>query len=441
MNSIQDVWEGVLNVLSRTLTSTSINTFFNDCEPIDLSDGTLIIYVPNAYKAAVLQKNFADKVKDALKEYFSRDYELRVLNTEELEEYKQDQVIKEAAEHSLPEMDGYTFDDFIVGASNKFAYGAAQSVVKDPGNRFANPLLIYGNSGLGKTHLLCAIGTAVHEKLPKAKIVYIKGEDFTNQMIRSIKENTANEFRKKCRSVDLLLMDDIEFIAGKEATQEEFFHTFNSIYEAGHQIVIASDRPPIDMARLDERLRTRFEGGIMADIQPPDLETRIAIIRSKAKLRCMDIPDEIVSCIAQKDTANVRQIEGILNRLVAMRDVTGGRITAELVDKVVSDVVRISPYVPTPDDIINEVARFFKVTADEIKGPSRQSNIKTARHVAAYLIRVLTNLTLPAIGDVINRDYTTVLAAIRKTEAQIKTDKKFAGAIRDITSNINARKE
>ena len=439
MNSIQDIWNGIMAILSGKLTTTSINTWFADCVPIDLRDGTLVIHTTTPFKRDILHSRFEEEIKDALREMFSCDFDLLILAGDELEDYRREQEDKKKAELSLPEMDGYTFENFIVGKSNEYAYAAAQGVVKNPGSKVYNPLFIYGNSGLGKTHLLCAIGTAIHEANPDAKIAFVKGDDFTNQMVRSIKEGTADEFRQKYRGVDLFLVDDIQFIAGKEATQEEFFHTFNSIYEAGHQIVITSDRPPIDMLRLDDRLRTRFEGGMMADVQPPDVETRMAIIRNKAGHLGMQLSDDIVAYIAQKITANVRQIEGVINRLTAVREITGDEITRDKVDVAIGVVIRDGVYVPTPETIIAETARYFQVTADDVKGVSRQKNIVTARHITSYLIRNLTNLSLPGIGAFLNRDHATVLASIRKIENQIKTDKKLADTIRDITSNINSR--
>ena len=438
MNSIQDIWNGIMEILSGKLTTTSINTWFADCTPIDLKDGTLVIHTTTPFKRDILHSRFESEIKEALQEMFSCDFELLILAGDELEDYRKEQEDTKRAELSLPEMDGYTFENFIVGKSNEYAYAAAKGVVKNPGSRVYNPLFIYGNSGLGKTHLLCAIGTAIHENTPDAKIAFVKGDDFTNQMVRSIKEGTADEFRQKYRGVDLFLVDDIQFIAGKESTQEEFFHTFNSIYEAGHQIVITSDRPPIDMLRLDDRLRTRFEGGMMADVQPPDVETRMAIIRNKAGLLGMHLTDDIVAYIAQKITANVRQIEGVINRLTAFRDLTGNEISREMVDEAIRVVIRDGVYVPTPDVIISEVSRYFQVSVEDIKGQSRQKNIMTARHITAYLIRNLTNLSLPGIGTFLNRDHATVLSSIRKIENQIKTDKN-SDTIRDITSNINSR--
>ena len=435
MNSIQDIWNGIMEILSGKLTTTSINTWFADCTPIDLKDGTLVIHTTTPFKRDILHSRFESEIKGALREMFSCDFELLILAGDELNDYQ----AEEKEENALPEMEGYTFENFIVGKSNEYAYAAAKGVVKNPGSKVYNPLFIYGNSGLGKTHLLCAIGTAIHENNPDARIAFVKGEEFTNQMVRSIKEGTADEFRQKYRGVDLFLVDDIQFIAGKEATQEEFFHTFNSIYEAGHQIVITSDRPPIDMLRLDDRLRTRFEGGLMADVQPPDVETRMAIIRNKAGHLGMQLSDDIVAYIAQKLTSNVRQIEGVINRLTAFREITGDEITRDMVDDGIGIVIRDGIYVPTPEAIINETARYYQVSPEEIKGVSRQKNIVTARHITAYLIRNLTNLSLPNIGSFLNRDHATVLASIRKIENSIKSDKKLSDTIRDITSNINSR--
>ena len=432
MNSIQDIWNGIMEILSGKLTPVSIKTWFEDCTPVDLKDGTLVIHTTTDFKRGILQSRFENEIREALREMFSCDFDLLILAGDE--EYE-DPV----GPNPLPEMEGYTFESFIVGKSNEFAYAAAQGVVKNPGSKVYNPLFIYGNSGLGKTHLLCAIGTAIHEARPDAKIAFVKGDDFTNEMVQSIKEGTADEFRKKYRGVDLFLVDDIQFIAGKEATQEEFFHTFNSIYESGHQIVITSDRPPIDMLRLDDRLRTRFEGGMMADVQPPDVETRMAIIRNKAGHLGMQLSDDIVSYIAQKITSNIRQIEGVINRLTAYRDLTGDAVTREMVDDAMGTVTREGIYVPTPETILRETARYYQVSEEEIKGVSRQKNIVTSRHITSYLIRNLTNLPLSGIGEYLNRDHATVLASIRKIESSIKTDKELAATIRDITSNINSR--
>ena len=434
MNSIQDIWSLILEQLSSRLTATTINTFFDDCRPIELRNGELVLYIPNSYKRDIVQQRYADTVREALRELFSRDFDLLILAGDELCDYEDGAKERD----SLPELDGYTFENFIVGASNKFAHAAALGVVKNPGSVAYNPLFIYGNSGLGKTHLMKAIGSAIHEADPKAAIVMVKGEDFLNEMIHSIREGRTDEFRGKYRKADLFLMDDIQFIAGKESTQEEFFHTFEAIYGEGHQIVMTSDRPPRDMATLDDRLRTRFEGGLMADIQAPDKELRIAIIRDKAGHMAFTLPDEIVNYIADELTNNIRQIEGVVKKLSAYIGM-GEAITLELVKRIIAEVKQDGEYIPTPDDIIRETARYYNIGIEEIKGVSRQKNIAMARHVSAYLIRILTSYPLQTIGDFLNRDHATINASIKKIEKDMKTSKEVSNTIRDITSNINSR--
>jgi chromosomal replication initiator protein len=395
-----------------------------------------VLHTTTKFKRDILTQRFGDTIRTALSDLFSCDFQLLVLAGDEIDEYRE---IKKDS-NSLPEMDGYTFENFIVGNSNKYAHAAALGVTKNPGSKNYNPLFIYGNSGLGKTHLLLAIGSAIHESDPSAKIAYIKGDEFTNQMIKSIKEGTAEEFRQKYRNVDLFLVDDIQFIAGKESTQEEFFHTFNNIYEAGHQIVITSDRPPIDMLTLDDRLRTRFEGGLMADVQPPDLETRIAIIRNKAGQLGMTLPDNVVEYVAENVTSNIRQIEGVVKRLTARRELEDEVMNVDSVKRAIKDVIRVGAYIPSPEVIIEETARYYSVTADDIRGQKRNKNIAAARHVSIYLTRTLTNLSLNDIGAYFeDRNHATVLASVNKIEGMIKTNNEMAGTVRDITSNINAR--
>ena len=436
MNSIQDIWAGIMELISGKLTSTAVSTWFSDCKPIELEDGRLVLHTPTPFKRDILQQRFSGEIRAALRELFSCDLDLLIMTGDELSEYRE--MNKE--KNSLPEMDGYTFDNFIVGSSNKFAHACALGVVKSPGSRTYNPLFIYGASGLGKTHLLLAIGSAVHENDPLARIVYVKAEEFLNEMVHSIKSGTAEEFRQKYRNADLFLVDDIQFIAGKESTQEEFFHTFNNIYMSGHQIVLTSDRPPKDMSLLDDRLRTRFDGSLMADVQPPDTELRSAIIRDKAGHLGMALRDEVVEYIAEKITSNIRQIEGVVKRLTAFQEVSGQNITTAEVDKAISDVVRTGTYIPTPEDIILETARYFQISAEEIKGQRRSKNIALARHISIYLTRTLTNLSLNDIGAYYeDRDHSTILFSVRKIENNLEADREIAGIIRDITSNINSR--
>ena len=434
MNSVNDIWDEIVKILSKQLTPTAISTWFSDCTPVEIDDCKLVLHTTTDFKRSIIISRFGDTIKAALSDLFSCDFDIMVLAGDEIHDFS----IKKKAENSLPEMEGYTFDRFIVGNSNKFAHAAALAVAERPGVTY-NPLFIYGNSGLGKTHLLLAIGQEIHEKDPTKKIAYLKGDEFTNQLIRAIKDGTGEEFRTKYRNVDLFLVDDIQFIAGKQQTQNEFFHTFNNIYEAGHQIVITSDRPPLEMSLLDDRLRTRFEGGLMADIQPPDLETRMAIIRNKAAHLGLLLSDEAVEYIAENITANIRQLEGVIKRLTAYKEILDDVITIDSVKRAIKDVIKIGTYIPTPDIIIKETAKYYSLKEEDLRGQNRSKNTAMARQVSMYLIRSLTNLSLKDIGtEYEDRNHATVLASIRKVEDLLKTDSSMAGIVRDITSNINS---
>lgn len=434
MNSINDIWDEIVKILSKELTPTAMITWFSDCEVVEIEDCRLVLHTSNDFKRSIIVSRFGDTIKEALYNLFSSEFDLMVLAGDEINEYSKEK--KE--ENSLPEMDGYTFDKFIVGASNRFAHAAAIAVSQNPGKIY-NPLFIYGNSGLGKTHLLLAIGQAIHEKEPTKKIAYLKGDEFTIQLVKSIKDGTAEEFRKKYRNVDLFLVDDIQFIAGKQQTQNEFFHTFNNIYEAGHQIVITSDRPPLEMSLLDDRLRTRFEGGLMADIEPPDLETRMAIIRNKAAQLGIILSDDAVEYIAENITANIRQLEGVIKRLTAYKEILDDVITIDSVKRAIKDVIRIGTYIPTPEIIIKETARYYSLKEQDLRGQSRAKNTAMARQVSMYLMRSLTNLSLKDIGaEYEDRNHATVLSSIRKVEDLLTNDPNMAGTVRDITSNINS---
>lgn len=435
MNSVNDIWEKIIEILSGQLTPTAISTWFSDCTPVELDDAKLVIATTSEFKRDIIQKRFSESIKTVLSDIFSCDFDLIVLTTEELDGWREDKKAK----NSLPEMAGYTFDRFIVGNSNKFAHAAALAVADKPGNAY-NPLFIYGNSGLGKTHLLLAIGAQIHENSPAKQIAYIKGDEFTNQLVKSIKDGTAEDFRNKYRNVDLFLVDDIQFIAGKPQTQNEFFHTFNSIYEAGNQIVITSDRPPMEMSTLDDRLRTRFEWGLMADIQPPDLETRMAITRNKAGQLGLILSDEAVEFIASNITANIRQLEGVIKRLTAYKEILDDVIDIDSVKRAIKDVIRIGIAIPTPEAIIKETARYYDLSPEDLRGQSRSKNTAMARQVAMYLIRTLVNnISLNDIGaEFSDRNHATVLSSIRKVEDLLSKDRKMAATVRDITSNINS---
>ena len=434
MNSLIDVWNEVVKVLSRDMTPTAIATWFSDCVPIDIDGSCLMIRIPSDFKRNIIYSRYGGTIRQVLSDLFSADFDFQLLLPDEAASYEEHKQENDP----LPEMAGYTFEGFIVGSSNKFAHAAALAVAENPGKAY-NPLFIYGNSGLGKTHLLLAIGQYIREHHPEKKIEYIKGDDFTNQMVKSLKEGKAEEFRTRYRNVDLLLVDDIQFIAGKTATQNEFFHTFNNIYEAGHQIVITSDQPPMDMALLDDRLRTRFEGGLMADIQPPDLETRMAITRNKAAQLGLMLSDEAVSYIAENITANIRQIEGVIKKLTAFKEILNKEITKEDVQKAIDAMRHGGDEIPSPDKIIRETARYYNITPEAVRGQDRSRIPTLARQIAMYLIRTLTNYSLNEIGaEFESRNHATVLSSIRKIEDLIKSDTRMASTIRSISSNINS---
>ena len=434
MNSLNDVWNEVIKALSKEMTPTAVATWFSECQPIDIDGSCLMVRIPSDFKRNIIYSRFGGTIRDVLSDLFSADFDFQLLLPEEADIYSETKKENDP----LPEMAGYTFDRFIVGSSNKFAHAAALAVAEKPGESY-NPLFIYGNSGLGKTHLLLAIGQYIREHHPEKKIEYVKGDDFTNQMVKSLKEGTAEEFRTRYRNVDLFLVDDIQFIAGKQSTQNEFFHTFNNIYEAGHQIVITSDRPPMEMSLLDDRLRTRFEGGLMADIQPPDLETRMAITRNKAAQLGLMLSDDAVSYIAENITANIRQLEGVIKKLTAYKDILNKVIEIEDVKRAISDVKRIGDDIPSPDKIIRETARYYNISPEAVRGQDRSRIPALARQIAMYLIRTLTNATLNEIGaEFESRNHATVLSSIRKIEDLIRTDVRMASTIRAISSNINS---
>ncbi|HIT30935.1 MAG TPA: chromosomal replication initiator protein DnaA [Candidatus Scatomorpha stercoravium] len=436
MDSLEDIWQQILAVVAKDITPTAYNTWFSDCTAVDITDRKLVIHTTSDFKRGIISGRFSEIIRGVLYDLFSCEFDLDILAGDELLEYEKSANKKPSP---YPEMEGYTFDNFVVGPSNKFAHAASIAVANSPGKVY-NPLFIYGNSGLGKTHLLLAIGEKILRDHPDFRIAYLKGDDFTNELVHSIQTGTSEEFRNKYRNMDLLLMDDIQFIAGKRSTQEETFHTFNSIYEAGHQIVMTADRPPMDMAQLDDRLRTRIEGGLMADVQPPDIETRTAIILNKSAALGLSLPTEVVEYIAENITSNVRQIEGVVKRLTAYKEIMNDSINISSVKRAIKDVIRVGSYIPTPEVIIEETARYYSLQPQDLKGQRRSKNTAMARQVSMYLMRNLTNLSLVDIGGQYEgRNHSTVLSSIRKIEDMIKTDPEVSATVRDISANINSR--
>ena len=432
MNSNTDLWNEIKKLLARHMSDTAVSTWFGDCRVLEVQDNLLLLHCPSEYSREIILGRYAELLKKALKELFGADFELSLLTTEEMEQY--------LAKHRGPAADPFgseefTFDRFIVGPSNKLAYAAAKAVGENQVKNY-NPLLIYGDSGLGKTHLIYSIAHAFRHTNPKSRIVYIKGDDFTNELVNSIQTGRNREFREKYRLADLLLVDDVQFIAGKVQTQEEFFHTFNTLYESGRQIVLTSDRPPKEMLRLEDRLRSRFEAGLLADIQPPDYETRVAIVRTKATRMGIPLAEDAGKYIAENIKANIRQIEGILKKIRAYIDLQGvGAVNMELVQRITKEIID-SEKAYAPEYIIGKVADFYDISPEEVIGKGKTKDVANARQISTYLIRKLTGQTLEQIGEVMGRDHTTVLHSIRKVEENLQNDPKLVDAVHDITANI-----
>lgn len=433
LNSVSDVWQLVLEKLRGELSETTISTWFDEISGVAMQDKNFIIICPNSFKREMIGNMFTEQIKSSLRDLFSADFTVKLLAEEEKDDNRKKPV-------SLFESDDFTFDTFVVGESNKLAHAAARAVA-DGASAHYNPLFIYGDSGLGKTHLIYAISHQFRLRLPEAKIIYIKGDDFLNEFITLVRGGRGDEFRAKYRDADLLLVDDVQFVAGKEQSQNEFFHTFNTLYESGRQIVLTSDRLPSEMTLLDDRLRTRFEWGLMVDVQAPDYETRVAIVKNKAAQRGFVIDDHSADYIARNVTANVRQIEGVVNMINAHRELNKKNMSDEEIEGIVKEAVRKNnESIPTPDTIIAEVARFFGYDESIIRGPGRSRQVVNARNIAMYLIRNITGLSTIEIGKIFDRDHSTAVHSLDQVDAKLQSDPSFSQTIKDITLNINYKR-
>jgi len=433
MNNASDVWAKILSIMEHELgmSQTTVSTWFDDLTAVSLSNNNLILVTPAKFKKEIILNHHAAKIREALKLLFSVDMDFEIYAEEEISTDHIKTVQDEANE------DEYSFERFVVGDSNKFAHAAAKAVANAPGETY-NPLLIYGESGLGKTHLLKAIVNVIKKNNPNAKVAYIKGDDFTNELIDAIQSGTVQEFRNKYRETDALLVDDIQFIAGKISTQEEFFHTFNTLHEAKKQIVLTSDRLPKEMVALEERLRTRFEWGLMADIQPPNFETRMAIISLKANRLGLQLEQKYKEIIANNVTANVRQIEGTVKKILAYRDLLSDSITQETVERAIKDMfMENRNQIPTPELIIKEVSKYYQIEPSALVGKNRSKETVIPRQVAIYLVREITNMSYPDIGKHFGgRDHTTAMHAHKKMEAEMEKQDSLNKIIKDIRNNI-----
>ncbi len=434
MESFSEAWSLVCDYCKGRITEVAFTTWISRIEPVELdfAGNIAVLQVPNDFHRQTLTRCYTSLLTEALEHIFGMTFSIRFVIPEEVAPKEEEAAPSEDYE--------YTFDTFIVGPSNKFAHAACMAVATKPATLY-NPLFIYGNSGLGKTHLLRAIYNSIAQNYPEMTIIYIKGDDFTNEMIDAIRHGTTQDFHERYRKADILLVDDIQFIAGKDSTQEEFFHTFNSLYEAHRQIVLTSDRPAKDIATLEERLLTRFEWGLTADVQPPDFETRIAIIRRKAELLQIDIPDVVCEYIANRVKNNIRQLEGIVKKMKAYYLLNGDMPSINTAQAAISDIM--SNEQPTPltvEKIIEEVARTFGVSGADIRSSKRSSNISKARQMAMYVVREITQLPTASIGEEFGgRDHSTVVYSLQEMEKKINKDSRTRATAEDIIKNIRDR--
>ena len=465
MSELNDITSQVLAIIKSKYegTPTIFNLWFDKLHLVTLTDERAVFKTPTPLKQKILKKQYYSVISEALFEVIGFEVELEFILADDaikapiIEEIDFDEDVEEESAEDKEERDKtisrlvndesplqnqkivseYTFDNFIEGASNKFARAACYAVAKEP--TYYNPLFIYGHSGLGKTHLLYAVINYIKENHPKLKIVYKRSEDFINELIDAIQNHDTSVFKEKYRTADVLLIDDIQFISGKVSTQEEFFHTFSTLYEANKQIILTSDRPPKEIKPLEDRLRTRFEGGLLADVQPPSFELRTAIIKKKADTMGLLISNDMVDYMAERLQNNIRQIEGVLKRLNALYSLSGVSITKEAIDQTISI---IDPgNIPTDalvEKIISVVSNHYSVSVENLKSKKRNDSIANARHVAIYLIRKLTELPLKSIGEIFNRDYSTAISSISKVELNIKTKNNTSSEIKKLLKEIKS---
>ncbi|MFD1734945.1 chromosomal replication initiator protein DnaA [Bacillus salitolerans] len=443
MENISDLWNKALKEIEKKLSKPSFETWLKSTKAHALQSNTLIITAPNEFARDWLESRYSSIIGDTIYDITGAELEIKfIIPQNQLEEDFDVELPKKRVSKvddeplELPQSmlnPKYTFDTFVIGSGNRFAHAASLAVAEAPAKAY-NPLFIYGGVGLGKTHLMHAIGHYVIDHNPSAKVVYLSSEKFTNEFINSIRDNKAVDFRNKYRNVDVLLIDDIQFLAGKEQTQEEFFHTFNTLHEESKQIVISSDRPPKEIPTLEDRLRSRFEWGLITDITPPDLETRIAILRKKAKAEGLDIPNEVMLYIANQIDSNIRELEGALIRVVAYSSLINKDINADLAAEALKDIIPSSkPKVITIQDIQRIVGQQYSIKLDDFKAKKRTKSVAFPRQVAMYLSRELTDFSLPKIGEEFGgRDHTTVIHAHEKISKLLQTDDTLQKQIKDI---------
>ena len=427
--------DAAVQVLKEREGDLIASTFFRNARALAIKDDSLVISVPTEIERNMLREKFTAKVSLILTDIAGKLMHPLFLSRSEAYDWKR--------QNTASTFSSYTFKNFIVGASNRFAHAAANAVAEAPFDlsceRLYNPLFIHGPSGLGKTHLLYAIANRFMERYPDCSIVYIKSEDFLNDVVAGIKTGLY-EFRQKYRSADLFLVDDVQFFGGKEFVQEEFFHTFNSLYEARKQIVVTADRPPKEIATLTDRIQTRLEMGLLVDVKSPDLETRIALVDEKSRLLGVTLPENICEYIANSITNNVRELEGAVKKIVALKTIMGMDITLPVVKGAIADIIKERPGLnPTPELILDNVSEFYRVPVDRILSSSREKDVVFARQVACLLLRDMANLSLPQIGRFLGRDHSTVINSLEQIQKKMLQYSEVAAGIADLRKNIESK--
>lgn len=430
MNSAIEIWNKALHIIKGELTEVSFNTWLRTIEPMSIKGDKFLLSVPNKFNKEILESRYVGLISNAIKQVSTIAYEIEFVlpgNTPPVEELSNKSHFGFEAPRLNPK---YIFEEFVIGNSNQFAHAASLAVAEAPAKAY-NPLFIYGGVGLGKTHLMHAIGHYILHQNPQAKVVYVSSEKFTNELINSIRDDKNEAFRNKYRNVDVLLVDDIQFIAGKERTQEEFFHTFNALHEANKQIIVSSDRPPKEIPTLEDRLRSRFEWGLITDIQVPDYETRIAILKKKGETEDIEIDNEVLNFIAKNIKSNIRELEGALIRIVAYSSLTNREINVEMATEALKDIISSArPKSITVELIKTTVADYYNMKPDDFSSKRRTRTISYPRQIAMYLCRELTDLSLPKIGEEFGgRDHTTVIHAYDKIVTDMANQSEFKNKI------------
>ncbi len=443
LNQDKAIWEELLDHLRGQLSERDFNTWFSQVKPVGIQEGSFVIGVAGTFARDWIRDNYLGQIEAGLRKLGAETPKvgLQVLPMDEAQQ--QDIFSLPESETTRPETttrarlnSKYRFESFVVGSNNNLAHAAAQAVAEQPGKNY-NPLFLYGEAGMGKTHLMHAVGHAVAERYPALSIEYVTTEAFTNDLINAIRGKDTNSFRDRYRSVDLLLVDDVQFIAGKEQTQEEFFHTFNSLYEAGKQIILSSDRPPKNIPTLENRLRSRFEWGLITDIQAPGFETRVAILEQNAQFRNVELPTDVAEYIARRATSNIRELEGALVRVIVSASMSDGKLTVERAASALSDVFPGADVTVTMEDILRTVGQSYGIETDDLRSKGRRQELVIPRQLAMYLIRELTQHSFPEIGQFFSgRDHSTVMYSINKVGGQLKEDADLQRKVREIRQTL-----